>query len=226
MNKDPAFLFYPSDFLVGTSLMSYEQIGKYIKLLCIAHSKGGYLTERDMFKICETSDFEILEKFNLDDEGIYYNERLLSEITKRKKYSDSRSNNRKGKTEEKEQDMSNICKSYDEHMENENININNNTSLSFDLSIKDNKYKDIVNYLNEKSGKNFRVSTQTKKLIDARLHENFLLDDFYRVIDNQCDKWLNDPKMNDYLRPQTLFGTKFESYLNTVKKKKFNIMDL
>lgn len=101
-----------------------------------------------------------------------------------------------------------------------------NTSLSFDLSIKDNKYKDIVDYLNKRSGKNFRVSTQTKKLIEARLKENFLIDDFYKVIDNQCSKWLNDPKMVDYLRPQTLFSNKFESYLNTTVVKKFDIMDL
>lgn len=108
-------------------------------------------------------------------------------------------------------------------------NISSSTSeesLSSDLSIKDNKYKDIIDYLNEKSKKHFRVVNQTKKLIDTRLKEGFLIDDFYRVIDNQCSKWLNDPKMNDYLRPQTLFGTKFESYLNTTKTKKFDIMDL
>lgn len=100
------------------------------------------------------------------------------------------------------------------------ISISNNlNSLSSSLSIKDNKYKDVVNYLNEKSGKNFRVSIQTKKLIDARLNESFLIDDFYRVIDNQCEKWLSDEKMIDYIRPQTLFGNKFESYLNTIKKK-------
>lgn len=146
MNKDPAFLFYPSDFLVGTMLMSNEEVGKYMRLLCIAHSKGGYLTKQDMFKICNEYDLDVLNKFNVDDEGIYYNERLLSEITKRKKYSDSRSNNRKGKTEEKQEDMSNICKSYDEHMENENININNNNSLSLKKN-KNNKNKVIKNKL-------------------------------------------------------------------------------
>lgn len=101
-----------------------------------------------------------------------------------------------------------------------------NNSLSSDLSIKDNKYKDIVDYLNNRSGKKFRVVDQTKKLINTRLKEGFTIDDFYKVIDNQCSKWLSDEKMIDYLRPQTLFSNKFESYLNTIKKKKFNIMDL
>lgn len=136
MNKDPAFLFYPSDFLVGTMLMSNEEVGKYIRLMCIAHSKGGYLTKQDMFKICNTDDKDVLDKFNIDDEGIYYNERLLSEITKRKKYSDSRRNNRKGKEENKE-DMNNTCDTYDAHMENENI-----SSISIDsLSLKNKKNK-------------------------------------------------------------------------------------
>ena len=136
MNKDPAFLFYPSDFLVGTMLMSNEEVGKYIRLMCIAHSKGGYLTKQDMFKICNTDDKDVLDKFTIDDEGIYYNERLLSEITKRKKYSDSRRNNRKGKEENKE-DMNNTCESYDAHMENENI-----SSISIDsLSLKNKKNK-------------------------------------------------------------------------------------
>lgn len=108
----------------------------------------------------------------------------------------------------------------------DNISSSYSDESSSISSLKDNKYKDIIDYLNEKSKKHFRVVTQTKKLIDVRLKEGFLIDDFYRVIDNQCDKWLSDPKMNDYLRPQTLFGTKFESYLNTTKTKKFDIMDL
>lgn len=89
-----------------------------------------------------------------------------------------------------------------------------------------NIFAQVVEYLNQKSNKHFRLTDATKKLIKTRLKEGFLIDDFYRVIDNQCSKWLNDPKMSDYLRPQTLFGTKFESYLNTTKTKKFDIMDL
>ena len=88
------------------------------------------------------------------------------------------------------------------------------------------EFAQVVEYLNQKTGKKFRLTESTKKLINARLKEKFLIDDFYRVIDNQCSKWLKDEKMIDYLRPQTLFGTKFESYLNSIKKKKLDIMDL
>lgn len=236
MNKDPAFLFYSSDFLVGTQLLSYEEKGKYITLLCLAHQKGGYLTEREVFKICAKEDVDVLSKFYVDDNGIYYNERLLSEITKRSRYSESRRSNRNSKKD----DTSNTYDStYDNtyditqsvHMENENISINNN-ALSSSLKENNNKdsididYAQIVSYLNQKSNKSFRVTEPTKKLIKTRINEGFTIDNFYKVIDNQCSKWLNDPKMNDYLRPQTLFSNKFESYLNAKVAKKFDIMDL
>lgn len=76
-------------------------------------------------------------------------------------------------------------------------------------------YKEVVDYLNEKTGSKYRSSgTKTKKLIKARFNEGFSLDDFRTVIDVKSKQWLTDQKMKQYLRPETLFGTKFESYLN------------
>lgn len=73
----------------------------------------------------------------------------------------------------------------------------------------------IIAYLNNKSNKNFRhTSKDTQKFIKARWNEGYDLDDFRKVIDVKTAKWLIDPKYIDYIRPQTLFGTKFESYLN------------
>ena len=116
MSKDPAFLFYSSDFLTGTALMTDEQIGKYIKLLCYQHQMG-HLSERDMLKICSTYDEDIFSKFEKDEDGLYYNARLHQEVEKRKAYSESRRQNRTKK------DMNNISNSYVKHMENENINV-------------------------------------------------------------------------------------------------------
>jgi len=82
-------------------------------------------------------------------------------------------------------------------------------------------YQEIVDYLNLKAGTSYRHSTSsTQKLIRARWNEGFRLDDFKQVIDNMTAKWKGDPKMEQYLRPQTLFGTKFESYLQTTSKTK------
>jgi hypothetical protein len=119
MGKDPAFLFYSSDFLSGTMLMTDEQVGKYIRLLCIQHQHG-HMTEKDMIKICKTYDEDIFSKFIHDADGKYYNERLDAEIGKRIAYSESRRVNRRRKSK----DMINICSTHDEHMENENENIN------------------------------------------------------------------------------------------------------
>ena len=78
-----------------------------------------------------------------------------------------------------------------------------------------NIYIDIVEYLNKKANKNYKHnSNKTRRFIDARMTEGFTLEDFKKVIDNKCRSWLNDERMNQYLRPETLFGTKFESYLN------------
>lgn len=76
-------------------------------------------------------------------------------------------------------------------------------------------YKDIVEYLNEKTGKSFSPTTKsTKEHIHARLEDGFELSDFKKVIDLKVHDWKDDPDMCEYLRPSTLFGTKFESYLN------------
>lgn len=97
--------------------------------------------------------------------------------------------------------------------------------LGKDSIDKDNKYiveqdstkypfKEIIEHLNQKSGKNYRYSSKaTQKHIKARIKEGFTLEDFKRVIDWKVSKWIGTD-MEQYLRPETLFGTKFESYLN------------
>ena len=117
MSKDPAILFYTSDFLTGTMFLSDEQVGRYIRLLCAQHQKGR-LTKKDMLNICKSHDDNIFDKFTVDKEGLYFNERLENEAKKRKAYSESRSKNRTGK----KKDMINISDTYVNHMENENEN--------------------------------------------------------------------------------------------------------
>ncbi len=82
-------------------------------------------------------------------------------------------------------------------------------------------YKEIIDYLNFKTNSNYKYSTnKTKELIKARFNEGFNLEDFKKVIDIKTNEWINDNKMNIYLRPNTLFGTNFENYLNQPIKKK------
>lgn len=75
--------------------------------------------------------------------------------------------------------------------------------------------KEIIEYLNKRAGTKYRASSaDTKKHITARIKEGYSLSDFKRVIDIKVKEWKYDKKMAPYLRPSTLFGTKFESYLN------------
>ena len=115
--KDPAFLFYSSDFLTGTYFLNDTQVGKFIRLLCFHHQKGR-LTKEHMLKICLTYDKDIFDLFTQDENGLYFNERLESEVNRRKKYSESRRSNRKKKTNN-ETPVLNISKTYDQHMETE-----------------------------------------------------------------------------------------------------------
>lgn len=76
-------------------------------------------------------------------------------------------------------------------------------------------FREIIEYLNDRTGSHYRPGTAaTKRHIRARLREGFVLEDFFTVIDTMCGEWLEDIRMRKYLRPETLFGTKFESYLN------------
>lgn len=90
---------------------------------------------------------------------------------------------------------------------------------------------EIVNYLNSVCGTAFKSSSKTTiGHINARLYEGYKLDDFKLVIDKKFYEWKDNTNLVGYLRPQTLFGTKFESYLNQsipgFKRKDENYVEL
>jgi uncharacterized phage protein (TIGR02220 family) len=98
------------------------------------------------------------------------------------------------------------------------------TEKDKDIVVKDDiakiPFREIVEHLNLRTGMSFRASTkQTQTLIRARWKEGFRVDDFKKVIDRMYDSWGADSKMMQYLRPITLFGTKFEGYLNKPEKR-------
>lgn len=76
------------------------------------------------------------------------------------------------------------------------------------------KSKEVLEYLNEKAGKRYKAVDRNLKHIKARLREGFTEDDCKSVIDKKCAEWAKNERMNQYLRCETLFGGKFESYLN------------
>lgn len=87
--------------------------------------------------------------------------------------------------------------------------------------------KDIIDYLNLVCKTNFKYSKNSTKHINARLNDGFSPDELKDVIEFKFKQWGNDSKMSEYLRPETLFGSKFESYLNASKVKiSSNVIDL
>lgn len=126
---------------------------------------------------------------------------------------------------------SSVTKRVRKHREQKALQCNANETIcntEIDIDIekeidKDNKkeinkekipYKEIIDCLNNSAKTNYRSTTkETKDKIKARWNEGFRLNDFETVIKNKCNDWLGTD-MEKFIRPITLFGTKFESYLN------------
>ena len=127
-NKTPAVLLYYEDFLTGTSDMTDEEVGQYIRMLCYQNAKG-HLSMDLIRRSLKRDPLEyVLAKFEQDADGNYYNARMESEIDRRVKYSDSRAKNRAKATCVEhindisithDKDMSNISKTHEKHMETE-----------------------------------------------------------------------------------------------------------
>lgn len=116
----------------------------------------------------------------------------------------------------------NIKTPYLENCEESNTGLVIHNSNTYNVGQPDNvpPYQSIIKYLNKKTNKNFKYSTsKTKRLINQRWKEGFRYKDFEHVINLKTKDWL-DTDMNLYLRPETLFGPKFESYLNSKPAKK------
>ncbi len=87
MAKDPAFLFYSSDFLTGVQDLTMEERGQYITLLCVQHQKGR-LSDKLIKLACGKISTDVLKKFSIDDNNLYYNVRLEAEVQKRSLHTD------------------------------------------------------------------------------------------------------------------------------------------
>ena len=126
MAKDPAFLFYPGDWLGGTLGMTLEQKGAYLELLILQFNRGHMTSHMGGQVVGQILD-EIIHKFKKDENGLWYNERLDIEISKRKSFITSRKNNLKG-TNQYTKNSGHMDGHMDghktSHMENENIDIN------------------------------------------------------------------------------------------------------
>ena len=190
MAKDPAVLFYTSDFLSGTFTMDNEQVGKYIRLLCLQHQKGK-LTEKDMLSICKSYDSEIWDKFKIED-GLYYNDRMYNETIRRQKFSESRRNN--AKSPKKESTSESYAKHMETETENRTITINENINIDFEW---------FWNDYDKKVGDKQKLKKKWNKLTDEERQNAMNYLELYKqsVPDKQFRKnpetFLNNKSWND-----------------------------
>lgn len=203
-NKDPAVLFYTADFLADTTLWNYDELGRYIKLLCIQHLQDG-ISEDDFTAVSEGKS-RVASKFTRGDDGLYRNKRMKEESDKRREFCEKQRANRLGKTNDspnKNQTETKSKPKCNPRVENENVN--------------EDVIKDIIDYLNKVLGTKYKSNAEyINKHINARLNEGFTYEDFVTVIDKKYAEW-SGTDMAKYLRPETLFGTKFQAYLNELE---------
>ncbi len=212
MAKDPAVLFYTSDFLSGTFTMDYEQRGKYITLLCIQHQKG-FLTEKDLRAVLSDTDVEIFSKFILAEDGLYYNMKMKECAEKRKAYSQSRSNNRKGKAV-KSDDVNNLSKRYNQHM------INTSSSYDKHMETGTGNENETVNTNKNENTEVVYTAAMLERIIDkfvsidSRFKYNSVMleiDEDYGGFDNLIEMYLpNDSPA------QTNYKNKLQQYQNGI----------
>jgi len=232
MGHNPAFQFYPADWLNDIKLQScsLEAQGLLINLMCLMHQskKYGYLLINDhnpsnkevshllrlhhktyQARLIELLLYGVLRKDNND---IIYCERMVKD-----EYI------REVRREAGKLGGSPLLKQKVKQVSKQKPTPSSSSSSSSSSKIIKDIYSRVIEYLNLQTGKNFRVNNKkTQALIKARLNEEFTEQDFINVIDNKMN-WLSDPKMVEFLRPETLFGTKFESYLQDNKKE--DLMD-
>jgi len=190
MAKDPAFLFYPGDYLRDTQCLSEKSQVAYDRIMCehmrnisISQERIDFFTKR----LNEDEKYEIMSTLVKIDGGFHI-EWVSESIMKRRAYSDSRRKNRSSKPKE---DMINTSSTYDEHMENEN---DNEDKVKNKLLI-DNVFNHYFKTFSKTSS--YKLTQQRKNLIAKKL-KDYSEDELKTAITNMSnDDWEDRPKFSD-----------------------------
>ena len=176
MAKDPAFLFYSSDFLNGVADLTMEERGQFITLLCLQHQKGT-LTDKTIRLSLGSVSVDVLSKFSKDKDGNYFNERLNEEIEKRIQFTESRRNNgsKGGRPKNNTKPLGlakhNLMEDVNEN-ENEDININKSKCT----------FEEVYEYMA------IRIGKENAKL-EAEKFVNYYTSNGWKVGKNPMKSW-------------------------------------
>ena len=162
----------------------------------------------DVITIPNWGKYQTLDK--LEKKTEYMRDYMRDYREKQKQIACKTNSKTNGKSNDKVNRKTNVSEADKDINRLTDIEINNNAE----------RRREIIEYLNEKTGKNFKANSQSNiKLVEARLKEGHTVEDFKKVIDNKVAEW-KDTDQDQYLRPETLFApSHFESYLNQRKVK-------
>lgn len=167
---------------------------------------GCYASNQHLAEFCQCSERKVSDAVTKLIKCGYVS---VASFDGRKRTLRSNLSNVRGRLEKSARQDSKNCEAESQNLLQSNTY--RKTSTNTDKVI----YAEIIDYLNQKAGTRYRATTSsTRKHIQARIDEGFTVEDFKTVIDKKCSEWLGNSKMEQYLRPETLFGTKFEGYLN------------
>lgn len=210
---------------VYNSVQSFQKLYPYMTIYSI--KKALKKLEEDGLIESETRNdtYDHTKSYTVTEKGVslYKNSNALSadEINQSNVRNESndcaKSTNRKNEIDQSYNIYNNINLDNNNRVNNRDNN-NNMSGAPDDVA---EKSETIISYMNKICGSAYKSTTSaTRRLISARLKEGFTETDFMSVIEYKYSEWHNDAKMSQYLRPQTLFGTKFESYLQQANKHK------
>lgn len=193
--------FFPGDWLKDLALnaCSLQTQGAWVRLLCHMHESemcgyliinGRALDKKGIKKLLnvDTENFELIWSELIDNGVLKKDEESGAYFSKR------------------------MVNDYKKYLETTG-NYEKNNQEVIDTT------KRIITYLNKKANQNFNlIDSGYVKLVNEKLNSNYTLQDFKTVIDAKCKEWFGDKKMEQYLRPATLFGPKFGEYLSQANK--------
>lgn len=220
MKDGPSFQIYAADLYVDTNEWTCEEVGAYTRLLMSEWVNGDLPSDPSRLaritgqnqKQFQKVVSQIMKKFKLNGNNRLINLRLEETRLNQRKYREKQS--LRASSGWMKRNATADTTAYAEPMPDSMPDDCSSSSSSVKDSIMS-SVKIIIDFLNMKSGKNFSYKTKATIIhIKARLAEGKTIDDFKKVVTIKCEKWLLDPKMCDYIRPETLFGSKFESYCN------------
>jgi len=179
MAKDPAFLFYPGDYVSGTMGMTFEEKGAYMDLLMLQFNRGHMNTHMIQHTIGHLWE-QVKCKFIQDDEGLWYNVRLDIEKEKRKTFTESRRNNMKSKNKPKDEPTyeTHMQPHMNSHMENVNENINKDINTNKSKC----SFEQVYEYMANK------ISLDLAK-IEAEKFVNYYTSNGWKVGKNPMKSW-------------------------------------